>query len=324
VAVGAAGLIISSDDGGVSWRQAEVPVSATLTDVVFPTPDKGWAVGHAGVILHTPDGGDSWVLQFDGRQANEAFLGFAAEQRASLEAELKALDATSSDAVARDELEYALEDAIFLEEDAQLAVETGPVDPFLAVDFIDERHGIAAGAYGMLYRTDDGGQSWRISIAAIDNPDRFHYYDIHATASGEVYLAGEAGLLYRSVDGGASFTRYYDVYDGSLFGVMPLDSSVLAFGLRGNLFRYSADSDSWDPLATANETSLYGGAALADGSMLLLGSGGALQRLEPGGDAQRYQHPSRSTFSSALETSAGDILLVGMDGLTRFAEAQAQ
>ena len=322
VAVGAAGLIITSDDYGESWRQANVPVSATLTAVVFPTPELGWAVGHAGVILHSGDGGSSWQLQFDGRRANAAFLTFAAERRAELEELLTALDEDpAADSSAREDLEYALEDAIFLEEDAQLAVETGPADPFLSVAFMDARRGIAAGAYGMLYRTDDGGENWEIALDGIENPDRFHYYSIQATAAGEVFLAGEAGLLYRSVDGGEHFERYYDVYDGSLFGALNMESGVLTFGLRGNLFVYDEQGDGWEALPTNNETSLYGGAVLADGSALLLGAGGGLLRRDSSGTESLYQHPSRSTFSAALEYPQGKIWLVGMDGLSQFAEA---
>jgi photosystem II stability/assembly factor-like uncharacterized protein len=51
-----------------------------------------------------------------------------------------------------------------------------------------------------------------------------------------VYLAGEAGLLFRSDDGGTTFRRFEDVYEGSLFGVLPLGDGVITYGLRGNLF----------------------------------------------------------------------------------------
>ncbi|MBI5441414.1 MAG: glycosyl hydrolase, partial [Deltaproteobacteria bacterium] len=53
VAVGEWGHILTSDDNGVTWAQASVPTSVTLTAADFPTPAKGWAVGHDGVVLHT-------------------------------------------------------------------------------------------------------------------------------------------------------------------------------------------------------------------------------------------------------------------------------
>lgn len=321
VAVGDSGLIITSDDNGGSWVQAAVPVSATLTAVDFPTPQRGWAVGHAGVILRSDDAGSSWVLQFDGRDANRAWLQYTAERRARLEARLEALEAggeTDADLV------YAVEDAIFDEEDAQLALETGPADPFLDVCFLDAERGFAAGAYGMFYATADGGDSWRLQVAGIDNPGRFHFYAIHAAASGPLYLAGEQGLLYRSDDGGARFRRYPAVYDGSLFGLLPLGDAVLAYGLRGNLFLQGAGRDDWERVAADNARSLYGGGVLDEREVLLLGAGGAALRVTAQRRITPLQHPSRSTFSSALRAPDGKVWLAGVEGLARLSEAREE
>lgn len=69
VAVGQRGHVLTSDDAGASWLQAdEVPVSSDLVAVQFPTPQRGWAVGHDGVVLHSSDGGRRWTRQFDGRR----------------------------------------------------------------------------------------------------------------------------------------------------------------------------------------------------------------------------------------------------------------
>ncbi len=67
VAVGQRGHVLSSDDAGKTWAQAEVPVSSDLVAVQFPTAERGWAVGHDGVILASTDAGRRWTRQFDGR-----------------------------------------------------------------------------------------------------------------------------------------------------------------------------------------------------------------------------------------------------------------
>lgn len=325
VAVGASGLIIVSDDAGASWVQVDAPVSATLTAVTFAGPRDGWAVGHAGVILHSDDAGDSWSLQFDGRQAIDAILAYATQQREAAEEVLETARADEARPAGELEaLEYALDDAAFVEEEAQLAVETGPADPFLDVMFFDERRGMAVGAYGMSFATDDGGESWRVNQLGIENPDRFHLYGLYSDEAGRVVMTGEAGLLYRSEDGGASFERFPDVYDGSLFGVVPWAGRPLSFGLRGNLFAYDDAEAAWQQVMADNEASLYGGAPLDDGGALLVGAGGMLLRLGPDGSTERYQHPSRSTFSTALQANDGVVWLVGMDGLARLSEALAQ
>ncbi|MEE4301461.1 MAG: YCF48-related protein [Pseudomonadales bacterium] len=325
VAVGASGLIVVSDDAGTSWVQVASPVSATLTAVTFAGPREGWAVGHAGVILHSDDAGESWSLQFDGRRAIDAFLAYASGQRRAAEDALAAAHADEDVTAAELEaLTYALDDAAFIEEEAQLAVETGPADPFLDVLFFDERRGLAVGAYGMSFATADGGENWTVNQLGIENPDRFHLYGLYSDAAGRVVMAGEAGLLYRSEDGGEHFERFFDVYDGSLFGVVPWAGTALSFGLRGNLFAYDAAQGVWQEVVADNDASLYGGAPLDGGGALLVGAGGVLLRLAPDGRAQRYQHPSRSTFSAALQASDGVVWLVGMDGLARLSEAHAR
>lgn len=323
VAVGASGLVVLSDDGGDSWRQVEVPVSATLTAVHFPSAQRGWAVGHAGVIIASEDGGETWALQFDGRRANDALLVWARQQREGLEEKLSDAEEAGADAAEIDDLAYLLEEAVYLEEDAQLAVDTGPADPFLGVYFLDEQRGMAVGAYGMAYRTENGGQDWRIHIAGIDNLDRFHLYALAQDAGGALYLSGEAGLLYRSTDEGLTFDRFFDVYDGSLFGLLPFGEGMLVYGLRGNLFATDATGSGWQHLESGNRNSLYGGTRLDNGDLLLVGAGGRILSLASGGRAQLLQHPSRSTFSSALQGPDGRIWLVGMDGLARFDEAVA-
>ncbi|HEU4778459.1 MAG TPA: YCF48-related protein, partial [Steroidobacteraceae bacterium] len=71
VACGERGIIVYSDNAGGSWRQAQVPVSVTLTAVSFPQASQGWAVGHGGVVLHSADGGATWVRQTTGGTESE-------------------------------------------------------------------------------------------------------------------------------------------------------------------------------------------------------------------------------------------------------------
>ncbi len=327
VAVGERGLIAVSDDGE-NWQQARVPVSTTLTAVFFPTAELGWAVGHSGTILHSKDGGLTWELQFDGVEAGKQYAGFTLsrlEQLQSdfdkLEAAIQASGAEGEDTAKLADMEYDLEDAIFAEEDARAAMEAGPADPFLDVLFLDANTGIAVGAYGMLFRTTDGGENWRIAVDRIDNIDRFHYYALAVDAAGQVYLSGEAGLLYRSGDSGVSWDRVEDLYDGSLFGLVCEGEHVIAFGLRGNIFRSADQGVSWASVDNPTQYSLYGGTVLPGGGIVLLGSGGVvLQSDDVGASFSAYNHPALSTFSAGVEGKDGRLWAVGMNGLDELGE----
>ncbi len=63
--VGFGGILMTSD-GGDTWlqEQQQMPFGYRhMNDIIFVTPEKGWAVGDDGGILHTADGGLSWEAQ---------------------------------------------------------------------------------------------------------------------------------------------------------------------------------------------------------------------------------------------------------------------
>lgn len=317
LAVGERGAIIFSDDDGQQWQQAQSPVSALLTAVHCLPSGRAWAVGHGGVILASEDRGETWVLQFDGNEANQLWLAYAKAKEAALALQVENLGDEAGD------LEFALEDATYAIEDAMKAVETGPADPFLDVWVRDDGHGMAVGAYGMLYGTDDYGENWRLMAAGIDNPDRYHYYSLAVSSSGTLYMSGEAGLLYRSDDDGVTWQRLDSGYDGSLFGVLAIgDSSVLSFGLRGNILRSNDSGASWQVQAEPDNpgASLYGGGRVASGEIVLVGAGGTVLRGSPlGMGFSAQQLASRSTLSGVIRAANGQLLVVGMAGVEKAA-----
>jgi len=75
VAVGVHGIILTSNDMGLTWTQAEeVPFINTLTDIQCVSESQCWAVGHDLTILHSVDGGKNWVVQFNDIDFDAPFL----------------------------------------------------------------------------------------------------------------------------------------------------------------------------------------------------------------------------------------------------------
>jgi photosystem II stability/assembly factor-like uncharacterized protein len=259
VAVGERGLVLLSDDEGQNWRQAEVPVSVTMTAVTFPTPKQGWAVGHFGLVLHSEDGGETWQIQLNGVKAAKLVLA---------EAEAKVKPVAADDQSMARELR-----------NARRLVEDGPDKPFLDVLFFDVKHGIVIGAYNLIFATDDGGATWNPLAGRVPNPGARHLYTIRA-AGGSLYLAGESGLVIRSDDGGASFKRLGTPYDGSYFTLAARGDKVVVGGIRGNAYRSSDKGKTWHkielPVPASLTTSLLVDDGSAQGRLLLANQAGQI------------------------------------------------
>jgi photosystem II stability/assembly factor-like uncharacterized protein len=220
VAVGERGIIVYSDDAGNTWQQAQVPVSVGLTAVCFPSPQNGWAVGHGGVVLHTADGGKTWERQLEGVQA---------AQMALENAEAKAGRVGPEDF-----------DAQQMVHNARLLVKDGPDKPFLDLYFVNGRVGFVVGSYGLIFKTEDGGVTWKCLMDSVENPESLNLYAIRA-AGDAIYLVGERGLFLVSKDGGGSFQQVATPYPGTYFDLFAYPSGELVLvGLQGNAY-WSAD-----------------------------------------------------------------------------------
>lgn len=315
VAVGERGFIVHSDDGGKNWVQADVPVSVTLTAVSFPSSQMGWAVGHEGTILHSSDGGTSWSVQFTGQQVAEQEVGYAESVIARKQEQIDLADESEVE-----DLEFELEEAEFALDDANVAVEAGgTVNPLLDVWFADEKSGFAVGAYGLIFRTKDGGENWEIWSSRLDNLDKYHYYSMASADGQTLYLSGEAGMLFRSDDAGESWLALDSPYEGSLFGIIALANGsagrVMSFGLRGNVFVSDDKGETWQRLATENQNTLMGGTVSPAGRIVIVGRSGAVLSSDDAGETFKVViREDRSSYSAVIANPDENLVLVGEGG----------
>jgi photosystem II stability/assembly factor-like uncharacterized protein len=287
VAAGERGIIVLSDNGGISWRQAKVPVSVTITALAFPTPELGWAVGHGGVVLHTADGGETWFKQLDGNEAARV---------ADLAAQ------TSGD--------------ITLQQRTAQLVADGPDKPFMAVHFADDRHGFIVGAYGLIFGTEDGGRTWKSWLDRVDNPKGLHINAI-AVAGETRYLAGEQGLLLRSDDAGQHFIRLSSPYPGSFFTATTSDRTLLVAGLKGNAFRSNNRGATFNKLIEAPPINIVASRRLAANRLLLVNQSGQLLVANDEGALGWVPLPPGPPALAALPLADGTWIVAGPRGVSR-------
>lgn len=275
VAVGERGIVLLSDDGGTSWRQAKVPVSVSLTALQFVDGRTGWAVGHLGVVLRTEDGGESWRLQLD---------GIAAAERAA-----------ATPAVARS---------------GQSLLKDGPDKPFLDLHFWNSRDGMVVGAYGLAFRTEDGGASWTSVMDALPNPDGLHLYGLRAgkgAGGDDLYIVGEQGLMLRSTDRGRSFTPLDSPYPGSWFGLTAFDDgALLAYGLKGNVYRSTDRGEHWNKVEMPGETGISAIAQSGGRALAVDQAGAVLESRDAGRRFALVQRTGLPLTGAAFAGSASD------------------
>ncbi|MBV2132579.1 glycosyl hydrolase [Pseudomonas sp. MAP12] len=298
VAVGQRGHILYSDDAGKSWQQAGVPVSSDLNSVHFPTPQQGWAVGNDGVVLHSSDGGASWVKQLDGRQIGALVL-----------AHYSALASA----------EPANEQWAQFVAEGQRLVDEGADKPLLDVWFADEQRGYAVGVFNLILRTADGGQTWVPMQDRTDNPQSFHLNSLSAV-DGELYIAGEQGLLLKWDAGQQRFAALPSPYQGTWFGVVGKPGEVLAYGLRGHVFRSSDGGQSWTPVETGLPVSITAGALDERGDFWLFSlAGHALRSHDGGASFALVPQPALAPVAGVARDGANELVLVGERGVRTLA-----
>jgi photosystem II stability/assembly factor-like uncharacterized protein len=292
VAVGMRGLIIASDDGGASWEQRPAPVQSDLTSVSFPDAQHGWAAGHDGVILHSGDGGRSWKRQLDGRLAAERFTAYYVARMAQGEESLEPRLA-----------------------ELKRNYEAGPSLPWLDICFEDANRGFAVGPFGSIARTEDGGTTWLPAMERIDDPEMLNLNAIRSIA-GELYIAGERGTVFRLDRARQRFLRVATGHAGSFFGIAGNARVLVAYGLRGAVFRSGDGGATWSRSMTPAPLAVTAGAALPDGRIVLATMGGTTWVGE--GDMARFVALPFGAADSFTAVNAVDgrlLLLAGLRGV---------
>ena len=220
--------------------------------------------------------------------------------------------------------------------------------PFLDILFFDEQHGIASGAYGLFYRTIDGGENWTQEqhitllnpldieyLEEIREEDEAFYRDElnsilpHINrlnySNGVLYSAGETGLLAKSTDDGENWERFEIDYFGSFFDILPIDDDTLfAVGLRGTLYLKEGDTE-WQRIESCTTATLNSAVFMSSGNVLVVGNNGAILTVEvsqlsnqadtcQGNGITVAQLPAKSAIATVLKNDEA-FTAVTSDGL---------
>ena len=220
-AVGGAGTIVATGDGGRTWQAQKIPGGYNeLWGVSFVDPRHGWAVGGVeghppGTILSTNDGGQTWRIQ---RSRGDDLTAVAfADRRHGW-----ALVATGGILATDDGGRH------WRRQPADVPTYAWP--PGAAVTFVDARHGWAVGeagdGVGLIMATTDGGAHWTQQSRP---KAQYGLYSVSFADADRGCVGGGSGVILTTRDGGATWTRHrvrHEYKDGS--GSYPVDDAFVA------------------------------------------------------------------------------------------------
>ena len=204
-AVGLAGQIVNTTDGGASWTAQASGTTATLQDVHFTDANTGWAVGSSGTILHTIDGGATWAAQtaagahnLDGVYFHDAVNGWIVGYYGVI-------------------WNTADGGATWTEQ-----ISTLSADHLQNVQITDVNTGWAVGNLGTILHTTDGGATWpSLTTGTTD-----HFVDLYFIDAVNGWIVGQNGIIWNTADGGATWVEQTSGTLATLGGVHFTDANT--------------------------------------------------------------------------------------------------
>lgn len=232
VAVGEGGIVLLSDDRGVSWRRVATPVVHTLTAVSFADERTGLAVGHRGALLRTTDGGTTWE-----QVALPAEGGDAAAAQESLTL-LGAHWVSAQEAVAVGAFGAAYRSTDGGRTWSSMKDVLPNPDEYHLYG-VAHRAGsrFVVGELGAVIQQDASG-----AAAKVETPYKGTFFGSHATADA-LLIHGLRGTVLRSIDNGLSWTPCPVRSDASVTTVVETRKGDLLLGnMKGEILRASKGS----------------------------------------------------------------------------------
>jgi hypothetical protein len=238
MAVGSAGTILRSNDGGITWATQPSGTSTYLFALAFPSSSTGTVVGGDPVsgtqtVVHTGNSGSSWASQLTGTALPMIGVGFA--------------DANNGFAVGYGGHLVHTNDGGATWQN----IVTGVLSTLDNVAYIDANTATVVGDLGVIMRTTNAGATWTQQSGAGGND----IYGVSFTSLTTGTCVGVNGTILRTTNGGSTWVRQTSGITGYLNAVCFVDdNNGWAVGNGGTILHTNNGGASWtsQSLAIAN------------------------------------------------------------------------
>jgi photosystem II stability/assembly factor-like uncharacterized protein len=241
-AVGSRGTVLTTNDGGLSWKAKSAPTDDTIRDIYFSDELNGILVCERSIfdlktnqeprayLMKTMDGGEHWKrVNMRGGIVDTRLTRavFTRTGRGWAFGEGGALYSTQDEGLSWLKLQaptrFLLLGGTFIDESSGWLVGAGSTIlqttdggetwnhsrlpgatnvRLNSISFVDARLGWAVGNRGAIYRTVNGGRSWKLQYSGA-SADLFDVKFLNAT---EGWVVGDEGTVLHTIDGGLRWT----------------------------------------------------------------------------------------------------------------------
>ncbi|MDP3829936.1 MAG: YCF48-related protein [Ignavibacteriaceae bacterium] len=235
-AVGDAGRVMKTTDGGSTWSIESTTVLRELYSLSFTDANNGTAVGYEGKIVRTTDGGSNWVEQTSGVATTLHDVSFS--------------DANNGTAVGNSGVIIRTTDG----GTNWVSQTSGTTSHFYTVLSIDANNVMAFTSNGKFYKTTNAGTNWSL-ISTITT----WVYGAAFTDVNNGIAVGNNGAIKVTTDGGATWNFQISFTSNTLRSVSFTDANTgTVVGDNGTIVRTTNGGTDWSSQTSGTTRGLDG------------------------------------------------------------------
>jgi photosystem II stability/assembly factor-like uncharacterized protein len=238
--VGELGRIFHTTDGGATWERQDAGTKRPFLAMSCVDAKTAWIAGKEGIVYATHDGGATWTLQPTGSNRHIFALDFANAKRGTAAGDYGTIVHTEDGGATWDDM-HVPEDVKLPETALDTGVMPGDVNLY-GLSYGDADHVWAAGEFGIVMASDDGGRSWHQQETPIESS----LFGVRFTDARHGFAVGIDSTIIRTDDGGASWrTVRPPIAQRSFYDVMIRGSQGWIVGDSGTVLKTSDGGNTW-------------------------------------------------------------------------------
>jgi photosystem II stability/assembly factor-like uncharacterized protein len=222
-AVGNAGSVLKTTDGGATWLAQTSLGSNDLKCVFFANSSNGWIVGVGGAIYYTTNGGNNWTAQTSGTTSNLRGVYFVSATQGWVVGDAGTILTTTDGDVSN---------ATWT---AQTSITPANTNILRDVFFTDASTGWAVGDAGTILNTTDGGNSWTSQTVGAS----YNFRGVWFTGANTGWAVSTGPAIYYTSNGTAwNAVSNISPISTSLYSVSFIDANNgIVVGNRGGIYK---------------------------------------------------------------------------------------